>query len=418
MGRALKALQHGWNIFSNPREVGFAQGPATSSRSGRPQTLRHYSTKSIVGSIYNRLAIDFAMVEFYHARLNEDGVPIDVIPSSLNDCLTLDPNIDQTAFMMKRDLAWTLFENGDAAIVPTDADLDPSKTNSYEIRDMRIGRVVSWRPQSVDVEVYDDREYDAEGKPVNGGVWKQVHMEKRHVALVENPFFDVMNAPSSNLQRLQRKLALLDGMDEAAGSGKLDMIIQLPYTVRGNSRAKQAEERRESMRQQLKDDELGIGYIDINEKVIQLNRPVDNKLLEQINTLYDAVFGELGLTPEIMNGTASQDAVNNYYDRTIEPIATAVAQEEKRKFLTKTARTQRQSIEIYRDPLKLIPTSELAEIVDKVTRSAVASANDIRPKIGLRPSKDPAANKLQNPNMPVEDQIPPAETRSEEVNNE
>ena len=274
------------------------------------------------------------------------------------------------------------------------------------IKAMRVATVAGWRPQRVTLNVYDDRETDAQGQPVNGGVTKQITMEKRFVALVENPFYTVMNEPNGNLQRLQRKLAILDGIDEAAGSGKLDMLLQLPYTVRGTSRQAQAKTRREELRQQLKDDELGLGYIDVSEKVIQLNRPINNKLLEEIQELHKAVYDELGLTPEIMNGSADRDSINNYFDRTIEPIADAVRQEYKRKFLTKTARTQRHSIEVYRDPLKLIPTSELAEIVDKVTRSSVATANDIRPKIGLRPSKDPKANELRNPNMPMDDQMP------------
>lgn len=420
MGRVVRTLKHGWNAFQNPPEAGFSAGPMSQSRPNRQQ-VRFYSDKSIIGSIYNRLAVDFSQVEFYHARLNDDDVAVEVVRDSLNDCLTLDPNIDQSAQAMKIDMALTMFEAGHMALIPTDADLDPSVTTSYDIRSMRVGTVAGWYPQRVTVNVYDDREHDDEGHPVNGGVVKQITVPKRQTVIVENPFYNIMNEPNGTLQRLKKKLSLIDGIDEAAGSGKLDMILQLPYTVRGDSRQKQAEKRRADLRQQLKDDELGIGYIDISEKVIQLNRAVDNKLLEQIKVLYDALYAELGLTPEIMNGTADRDTINNYYDRTIEPIANAVALEEKRKFLTKTARTQRHSIEIYRDPLKLIPTSELAEIVDKVTRSSVATANDIRPKIGLRPSKDPAANTLRNPNMPNADQgipaAPPAPDPAKEVNN-
>ena len=415
MGRVVRSLKHGWNIFNRPPEAGFAAGPMSQTRPNR-QHVRFYSDKSIIGSIYNRLAVDFSQVEFYHAKLDDNDVAIEIVRDSLNDCLTLDPNIDQSSQAMKIDLALTMFESGTAAVVPTDADLDPSKTTSYDIRDMRVGTVMGWFPQRVTVNVYDDRETDEYGNMVNGGVTKQITMPKRQTAIIENPFYSIMNEPNGTLQRLKRKLSLLDGLDEAAGSGKLDMILQLPYTVRGDSRQKQAEKRRGDLRQQLKDDELGIGYIDISEKVIQLNRPVDNKLLDQIKTLYDALYAELGLTPEIMNGTANRDTINNYYDRTIEPLANAVALEYKRKFLTKTARTQRHSIEIYRDPLKLIPTSDLAEIVDKVTRSSVATANDIRPKIGLRPSSDPLASQLRNPNMPMEDQAP--QPTAEEVVNE
>lgn len=420
MGRVVRSLKHGWNAFQDPKEPGFSAGPMSQSRPNR-QTVRFYSDKSIIGSIYNRLAVDFSQVEFYHAMLDEEDVAISVVRDSLNDCLTLDPNIDQSAQAMKIDMALTMFEAGHMALVPTDADLNPAESNSYDIRAMRVGTVAGWFPQRVTVNVYDDRETDFEGNPVNGGVVKQITVPKRQTVIVENPFYNIMNEPNGTLQRLKKKLSLIDGIDEAAGSGKLDMILQLPYTVRGDSRQKQAEKRRGDLRQQLKDDELGIGYIDISEKVIQLNRQVDNKLLDQIKTLYDALYAELGLTPEIMNGTADRDTINNYYDRTIEPIANAVALEEKRKFLTKTARTQRHSIEIYRDPLKLIPTSELAEIVDKVTRSSVATANDIRPKIGLRPSKQPGANQLRNPNMPNADQgipaAPPDPVPPKEVNN-
>lgn len=404
MGRVVRTLKHGWNAFAAPPEPGFSAGPMTNSRPNR-MPVRYYNDKSIIGSIYNRLAVDYAAIEFYHAMLDKDDVAVDVVRDSLNDCLTLNPNIDQSAFAMKIDFALTLFESGDAAIFPVDCDLDPSKTASYDIRDMRVATVAGWHPRRVTLNVYDDREHDDEGNPVNGGVTKQITVQKEHVALVENPFYNVMNEPNGSLQRLKRKLSMLDGIDEAVAAGKLDLIFQLPYTVRGATRQAQAEKRRDELRKQLRDDELGIGYIDVSEKVIQLNRPIDNKLLEQIKDLHEAVYSELGLTREIMNGTANRDTINNYYDRTIEPIATAAAQEMKRKFLTKTARTQRHSIEIYRDPLKVIQISELAEVMDKGTRSNVMTPNDIRPRIGLRPSKDPLANKLGNPNMPVDKQV-------------
>jgi hypothetical protein len=406
MGRVVRSLKHGWNVFKADTTAGYAAGPMTVTRPNR-QVGRFYSDKSILGSIYNRLAVDFSQVEFYHAKLDDDDVAIEVVRDDLNDCLTLDPNIDQSAQALKIDLALTMFESGIAAVVPTDANLDPSVTMSYDIKSMRVATVAAWHPQRVTLNVYDDREYDDEGNPVNGGVVKQITIPKRQVALIENPFYSIMNEPNGTLMRLKNKLSILDGIDEAAGSGKLDMLLQLPYTVRGTNRQKQAKDRRDELRQQLKDDELGIGYIDISEKVIQLNRPIENKLIEQIQELYAQLYSELGLTPEIMNGTANRDTINNYYDRTIEPIASGVQLEYKRKFLTKTARSQKHSVETYRDPLKLIPITELAEIVDKVTRSSVATANDIRPKIGLRPSKDPQANKLGNPNMPAKDQLVP-----------
>lgn len=421
MGRVVRSLQHGWNIWTRPPQMegGNPAGAMTMPRPNR-QSYRYYNDKSITGRIYTRLAVDLASVEFYHARLDENDVAVDVVRDNLNDCLTLDPNIDQTAFAMKVDAALTMFESGHVAIVPTDSDVSPLMTSSYDIRSMRVGTVASWHVSQVTLNLYDDREEDQFGNPVNSGVVKQLTTEKRTTAIIENPFFGTMNEPSGNLQRLKRKLEILDGIDEAAGSGKLDMLLQLPYTVRGASRQNQAKIRRDELRQQLKDDELGLGYIDVSEKVIQLNRPINNKLLEEIQELHKAVYDELGLTPEIMNGSADRDTINNYYDRTIEPIAEAMRQEYKRKFLTKTARTRRHSIEIYRDPLKLIPLSELAEIMDKATRSNVATPNDIRPKIGLLPSKDPKANVLGNPNMPAEDQtvapVPPPEVPTEVAN--
>lgn len=418
MGRVVRSLKHGWNAFSRTQMPGVSAGPVSSSRPNRAFT-RMYNDRSIIGSIYNRLAVDVSQIQFYHAMLSPDeDVAIKVVRDSLNDCLMLSPNIDQSAQALKIDYAMTLFERGYAAVCPVDADLDPAKTNSYDIRQMRVAPILSWHPQDVVVDLYDDRTHDDEGNPVNGGISKQVMFEKRFTAVVENPFYTIMNEPNGNLQRLKRKLALLDGLDEAAGSGKLDMIVQLPFTVRGDSRKKQAEDRRDALRQQLKDDELGIGYVDINEKIIQLNRPIDNKLLEQIKELYDAVYADLGLTREIMNGTASRDAINSYFDRTIEPIANALAEEMKRKFITKTARTQRHSIEMYRDPLKVIQIGELAEIMDKGTRSNVMRPNDIRPRIGLMPldpAVHPLADQLGNPNMPVEDRQPGPSAPPKEV---
>lgn len=423
MGRVARSLKHGWNIFTKPKaDPGFAAGPSYTHRPNRSAS-RYYSDKSIIASIYTRMSIDVSLVEFFHAKLDEHDVVSEIVHDNLNDCLSLNPNIDQNAQAFKQDLAMTLFEQGVVAIVPTDANLDPSTSSSYDIRSLRVGRIVAWFPRRVTVEVYDDREVDDNGDPVNGGVVKQVTVEKKHVAIVENPFYNVMNEPSGTLQRLIRKLSLLDGMDEAAGSGKLDIIFQLPYVVRGESRQMQAEKRRRDLANQLKDDELGVGYIDASEKVIQLNRGIDNKLLGQIEVLYEKLYSQLGLTQSIMDGTASRDTLNNYFDRTIEPIANAVALEFKRKFLTKTARTQKHSIEIYRDPLKLIPIEELAEVSDKLIRNAIITTNELRPKIGFRPSTDPMANELRNPNMPMDDQQEPSsgaqkKKRREEDENE
>lgn len=406
MGRVVRTLKHGWNLFKDPPEANprsFGPAQAYSPRQAR-SPARYFNDRSIIGSIYTRLAVDYALVEFYHCMVNDEGVVQSIVRDGLNDTITLDANVDQTAFALKVDEAMTMFEHGHCAIVPTDANLDPSVTVSYDIRAMRVGRVVNWHPRHVTAEIFDDRDVDDQGNPVNGGITKQITVPKKFAAIVENPFYGVMNEPNGVLQRLKAKLAILDSIDEAAGSGKLDLIFQLPYAVRGDSRQKQAEKRRKDLKDQLKDDELGVGYIDSTEKVIQLNRPINNKLLEEIEYLYGQVYAQLGITPEIMNGTASRDTINNYYDRTIEPIATAVAQEMKRKFLTKTARTLGHSIEIYRDPLKLIPLDQLAEVADKLIRNAVVTTNDFRPKIGFLPSKDPLADQLRNPNMPNDDQ--------------
>lgn len=424
MGRIRKQitreLKHGWNAFRDaPQDSSYGGGYSQSPRSNR-SPARYFSDRSFIGSIYNRLAVDFALIEFYHAKLDENDVATEIVRDGLNRCFTLDANVDQNAFAMKVDFAMTLFEQGTACVVPIDCTMDPLVSASYDIKDLRVATVAFWHPRKVTMMVYDDREFNDAGEPVNGGITKQLTLPKDMVMVVENPFYSVMNEPNGLLQRLITKLGILDTIDEAAGSGKLDLILQLPYTVRGESRETQAAKRRDALRAQLKDDELGIGYIDISEKVIQLNRPIENKLLDQIEYLGNAVMSELGLTREIMNGSASKDTINNYYDRTIEPVATTFALEAKRKFLTKTAVTQRHSIEFYRDPLKNIPLSELAEVADKLIRNAVLTANEFRPKIGYRPSNQPGADKLVNPNMPAEDQAvatgeppPPKEVASE-----
>jgi hypothetical protein len=420
MGRIRKQiareLKHaGWKAFRDaPVDRSYGGGYTQSPRSNR-SPARYFSDRSFIGSIYNRLAVDFALIEFYHAKLDDNDVAVEIVRDGLNRCLTLDANIDQNAFALKVDYAMTLFEQGTACVVPMDCTMDPLVSASYDIRDLRVGTVSSWHARHVTMAVYDDREVDDNGEPVNGGITKPLTLPKENVMITENPFYTVMNEPNGLLQRLITKLSILDSLDEAAGSGKLDLILQLPYTVRGESRQAQAEKRRGELRAQLKDDELGIGYVDISEKVIQLNRPIENKLLDQIEYLGNAVMSELGLTREIMNGTASRDTINNYYDRTIDPIATTFALEAKRKFLTKTAVTQKHSIETYRDPLKNIPISELGEVADKLIRNAVLTANEFRPKIGYRPSSQPGADKLVNPNMPDADQASATDTPAKEV---
>lgn len=409
VSKALSELRHDWNAFrDDPANAGYSSGPSMPFNRGQARTARYFNDKSMIGTILTRLAVDVAMVEFYHARLDPlQDVPIAKIRDSLNERLTLRANIDQTAFALKLDMAFTMFTVGTVAVVPIDATINPAKSTSYDIESLRVGTVDGWFPRRVTVNVYDDREVDSQGQPVNGGIRKQLTLPKDQVAIVENPFYTIMNEPNGLLQRLLSKLEILDGIDAAVGSGKLDLIMQLPYTVRGQKRQDQAEKRRQDLRDQLVDDELGIGYIDASEKVIQLNRPIDNKLLEQIETLYAKVMDAFGMTPGILNGSASADELNSYYDRTIEPIAEAFRQEFLWKFLTKTARTQRHSVETFRDPLKLIPIGELAEITDKVLRNAAITANELRPRIGYFPSQDPRANQLANPNMPAEDQPVP-----------
>lgn len=410
MGRVVRALREfrhgGFNAFDDPiQDSGWSHGPSMPHDRGIRQGSSYFSDRTTLASIYTRLAIDVAMVEFFHAKLDADNdVPVEVIRDSLNERLTLDPNIDQTAFALKFEIAMTMFFARTAAIAPIDTTHDLTKTDSFEIGSLRVGTVGTWHPRRVVCSIYDDREVDKQGKPVNGGLRKDVMFEKKNVALVTNPFAAVMNEPNGTLQRLIRKLEMLDKLDEDTASGKLDMIVQFPFAIRGGKRQDQAEKRRQDLRNQLRDDELGIGYIDISEKVIQLNRPINTRLPEEIVNLYKKVMDELGLTPEIMNGTASADALNAYYDRTIEPICTAMAQELKRKFLSQNQRTRRHSIEIYRDPLKLIPIAEIADTVDALLRNAAITANEIRPKLGYFPSKDPRANELANPNMPVDKQ--------------
>lgn len=412
MGRVTRRfgeLLHGVNQFDQERRVdaGWEHGLSMARDSGAMNTApRFYRDRSMIEAILVRLAIDVAMVDFIHVMLDKDNdVPIERVRSILDQRLTIDANIDQTSFQWKFDMAMTMFKNEVAVLAPIQTTYDIAQTDSFDIQSMRVGTVSSWYPRRVMVNLYDDREVDSSGKPVNGGIRKDLLYNKDEVCIVQNPFSGVMNAPNSIMQRLMETWAQQDAQNREIASGKLDMLIQLPYVTRGAKRQDMAQKRRQELRDQLKEDELGIGYIDASEKVIQLNRPVNSQLPDQLDKLYQQALDQLGLTPAIMNGSASADELNAYYDRTIEPLCTAIQQEIKRKFLTQNARTRRHSIEIYRDPLKLIPIGELAEITDKVLRNAAVTANELRPKIGYFPSKDPAANMLMNPNMPVEDQM-------------
>lgn len=409
--RRIGELLHGVNQFDQDRraDATWEHGLSMAHDSGAMNTSpRFYRDRSMIESIYVRLAIDVAMVDFIHVMLDKDNdTPVERVRSMLDERLSLRANIDQTAFQWKFDMAMTMFKHEVAVLAPIETTYDIAQTDSFDIQSMRVGTVSSFYPRRVLVNVYDDRERDAAGNPVNGGIRKDLLFEKSEVCIVQNPFSGVMNAPNSVLQRLIETWAMQDTQNREIASGKLDMLIQLPYVTRGAKRQGMAEKRRQELREQLQGDELGIGYIDASEKVIQLNRPVNSQLPDQIDKLYQQALDQLGLTPGIMNGSASADELNAYHDRTIEPIVTAMQQEMKYKFLTQNARTRRHSIETYRDPLKLIPIGELAEITDKVLRNEAITANELRPRIGYFPSKDPKANMLGNPNMPADKQIQP-----------
>jgi hypothetical protein len=345
--------------------------------------------RSIVNAVYNRIALDVAYIDIFHARLDEDGRYTEQIQSSLNECLTLSANIDQTGKAFLQDVVMSMMDEGCVAIVPVDTTINPQQSGSYDINSLRTGRVKAWYPEHVTVELYNEKT----------GRREEVTLPKKMVAIIENPLFAVMNEPNSTLQRLIYKLNLLDVIDEQSGSGKLDLIIQLPYVIKTPARKEQAEQRRKDIEMQLAGSKYGIAYTDGTEKITQLNRPVENNLLKQVEYLTGMLYGQLGLTPEILNGSADEKTMLNYYNRTIEPIVSAICDEMKRKFLTKTARTQGQSIVYFRNPFKLVPVAELAEISDKLTRNEIASSNEIRQIIGWKPSDEPGADELRNKNL-------------------
>lgn len=392
--RLTDRLAHAWNAFSD-RDENFTTGPYQGhgeSFAGRPDRPRVFMTneRSMLTSMYTRLSIDVASVDIRHVRLDANERYLETIMSGLNNCLTLEANIDQAGRHFKQAIASTLFNEGVAAIVPIDTSINPKIAGSFDINTMRVGTVLSWMPRDVRVSIYNDRT----------GLSEELVVPKTMVAIVENPLYDIMNQPNSTYQRLIRKLSILDSVDEAAGSGKLDLIIQLPYVIKSDARKKQAEERRTSMEMQLKNSKYGIAYTDATERITQLNRPAENNLLGQIEYLTNLLFSQLGLTESIFNGTASEAELLNYHNRTIEPVLAAITQALKRRFLTKTARAQLQSIEFFRDPFKLVPVSAIAEIADKFTRNEIATANEIRSIVGWKPHADPKADQLINSNMP------------------
>lgn len=382
-------LKHAWNAFLGNEfyDYRYSLGPGYSYRPDRPIFSRG-NERSIITAVYNRIALDAASIAIQHARLDGDGRFTEVIDSSLNECLSLEANLDQTGRAFIQDVVMSMLDEGCVAIVPTDTDIDP-KTGSYKIEKMRTGKILEWYPQHVKVRLYNERR----------GEKQDVTLPKSMVAIVENPFFAVMNEPNSTMQRLIRKLNILDAIDEQSGSGKLNLIIQLPYVIKTEARRQQAEKRRKDIEEQLSGSKYGVAYTDGTEHVVQLNRPIDNNLMSQIEYLTSMLYSQLGITQGILDGTADDRTKLNYDNRTIEPILSAIVDEMRRKFLTKTARSQKQSILFFRDPFRLVPINDIAEIADKMTRNEIMTSNEIRQKIGMRPSKDPKADELRNSNL-------------------
>ena len=385
----LDRLRHGWNAFMN-RDPTYRQdlGPSYYYRPDRPRFTRG-NERSIVTSVYNRIALDASAITIQHVRLDENGRFLSTIDSDLNKCLTLDANIDQTGRAFLQDAVMSMLDEGCVALVPVETDVDPNDTDSYKIFSIRTGKIVEWRPQHVKVRVYDERT----------GRKEDITLSKSSVAIVENPLYAVITEPNSTMQRLIRKLSLLDVTDEQTASGKLDLIIQLPYIIKTEARRQQAEQRRKDIEMQLAGSKYGIAYTDGTEHITQLNRSVENNLMKQVEYLTSMLYSQLGITQTILDGTADEKTMINYYTRTIEPIVSSIVDEMKRKFLTKTARSQRQSIEFFRDPFKLVPVNDIAEIADKFTRTEILTSNEIRQIVGMKPSNDPKADELINSNI-------------------
>lgn len=383
-------LRHAWNAFRNrdPTEQFRDVGPGYYYRPDRVRLTRG-NERSIVTSIYNRIAIDVASVDIKHCRLDDNGRFVSEIDSGLNSCLKLEANLDQTARAFKQDIVMSMFDEGCVAIVPVDTTLDPNKTNSYDILSMRTGKILEWYPQHVKVRVYNEKT----------GKKEDITVPKSTVGIIENPLYAIINEPNSTMQRLIRKLSLLDITDEQTASGKLDLIIQLPYVIKTEARRQQAENRRKDIEMQLASSKYGIAYTDGTERITQLNRSVENNLLKQIESLTSTLYSQLGITQAVLDGTADEKTMLNYNNRTVEPIVSAIVDEMKRKFLTKTARSQKQTILFFRDPFKLVPVNDIAEIADKFTRNEILTSNEIRQIIGLKPSDDPKADQLINSNI-------------------
>ena len=383
-------LKRSWNAFVNKDPTDNYQHYSMGS-TYRPDRIRltRGNERSIVTSVYNRIALDVAAIAIKHCQLDENERFSSVRDSSLNNCLTLEANIDQTARAFIQDVVMSMFGEGCVAIVPVDTTTNPNKSNSFDIQTMRTGKIVTWYPRGVKVSVYNDQT----------GKREEIYMDKSAVGIIENPFYSVMNEPNSTLQRLIRKLVLLDTVDEQSSSGKLDLIIQLPYVIKSEARKQQANERRTEIERQLSGSKYGIAYTDGTEKITQLNRPVENNLMKQVEYLTSMLYSQLNITQSVLDGTADEQTMLNYNTRTIEPIVSAIVDELKRKFLTKTARTQGQTILFFRDPFKLVPVNNLAEIADKFTRNEIMTKNEFRQIVGMKPSDDPKADELLNSNI-------------------
>ena len=382
-------LKHAWNAFTGNIQMNYRDlGMSYSYRADRPRMSRG-NERSIVTSVYNRIALDVAALNVQHVRLDENGRFLSVIDDGLNNCLTLEANVDQTARSFIQDVVISMFDEGSVAIVPVDTTTDPNVSGSYDIQSFRVGQNLDWYPQYIRTRVYNEQT----------GRKEDIVVPKSAVAIIENPLYAVINEPNSTMQRLIRKLNLLDVIDEQSGSGKLDLIIQLPYVIKTEARRQQAENRRKDIESQLSGSKYGIAYTDGTEHITQLNRSVNNNLMSQIEYLTSMLYSQLGITQSILDGTADEKTMLNYNNRTIEPIISAIVDEMKRKFLTKTARSQRQSISFFRDPFKLVPVNEIAEIADKFTRNEIMTSNEIRQVVGMKPSDDPRADELRNKNL-------------------
>ncbi len=382
-------LKHAWNAFTGNIQMNYRDlGMSYPYRADRPRMSRG-NERSIVTSVYNRIALDVAALNVQHVRLDENGRFLSVIDDGLNNCLTLEANVDQTARSFIQDVVISMFDEGSVAIVPVDTTTDPNVSGSYDIQSLRVGQILDWYPQYIRTRVYNEQT----------GRKEDIVVPKSAVAIIENPLYAVINEPNSTMQRLIRKLNLLDVIDEQSGSGKLDLIIQLPYVIKTEARRQQAENRRKDIERQLSGSKYGIAYTDGTEHITQLNRSVNNNLMSQIEYLTSMLYSQLGITQSILDGTADEKTMLNYNNRTIEPIISAIVDEMKRKFLTKTARSQRQSISFFRDPFKLVPVNEIAEIADKFTRNEIMTSNEIRQVVGMKPSDNPRADELRNKNL-------------------